>query len=134
MLKGSSSNGQWNTDPRPGIEFLSSLYKACSEHTKAYKCFAENLQTDHRKQAFKFSKADHHNFEETPDYRHDLYIHWSLRDVNYRYDSRALEKSSKLHLQALRIVGVPADLLALILLDEGEDDALKAQLPAEPKG
>ncbi|PRP83245.1 hypothetical protein PROFUN_09457 [Planoprotostelium fungivorum] len=28
------------------------LYKACSEHTKAYKCFAENLQTDHRKQAF----------------------------------------------------------------------------------
>ncbi|PRP73601.1 hypothetical protein PROFUN_16597 [Planoprotostelium fungivorum] len=28
------------------------LYKACSEHKKAYKCFAENLQTDHRKQAF----------------------------------------------------------------------------------
>ncbi|PRP75212.1 hypothetical protein PROFUN_15854 [Planoprotostelium fungivorum] len=28
------------------------LYKACSGHTKAYKCFAENLQTDHRKQAF----------------------------------------------------------------------------------
>ncbi|PRP76644.1 hypothetical protein PROFUN_14970 [Planoprotostelium fungivorum] len=25
---------------------------ACSEHTKAYKCFAENLQTDHRRQAF----------------------------------------------------------------------------------
>ncbi|PRP75208.1 hypothetical protein PROFUN_15850 [Planoprotostelium fungivorum] len=33
-------------------KFPSSLYKACSGHTKAYKCFAENLQTDHRKQAF----------------------------------------------------------------------------------
>ncbi|PRP76215.1 hypothetical protein PROFUN_15209 [Planoprotostelium fungivorum] len=32
--------------------FLPSLHKACSEHTKAYKCFAENLQTDDRKQAF----------------------------------------------------------------------------------
>ncbi|PRP73880.1 hypothetical protein PROFUN_16474, partial [Planoprotostelium fungivorum] len=32
--------------------FLPSLYKACSEHTKAYKCFAENLQTDHMKQVF----------------------------------------------------------------------------------
>lgn len=32
--------------------FLPSLYKACSGHTKAYKCFAENLQTVHRKRAF----------------------------------------------------------------------------------
>ncbi|PRP88947.1 putative gag/polymerase/env polyprotein, partial [Planoprotostelium fungivorum] len=34
-------------------QFPPNLYKACSEHIKAYKCFAENLQTDHRKQAFK---------------------------------------------------------------------------------
>ncbi|PRP74824.1 hypothetical protein PROFUN_09524 [Planoprotostelium fungivorum] len=33
-------------------QFPPNLYKACSEHTKAYKCFAKNLQTDHRKQAF----------------------------------------------------------------------------------
>ncbi|PRP87549.1 hypothetical protein PROFUN_00760 [Planoprotostelium fungivorum] len=32
--------------------FPPSLYKACSGDTKAYKCFAENLQTDDRKQAF----------------------------------------------------------------------------------
>ncbi|PRP72749.1 retrotransposable element protein, partial [Planoprotostelium fungivorum] len=32
--------------------FPPSLYKACFGHTKAYKCFAENLQTDDRKQAF----------------------------------------------------------------------------------
>ncbi|PRP81349.1 hypothetical protein PROFUN_04584, partial [Planoprotostelium fungivorum] len=32
--------------------FPPSLYRACSEHTKAYKCFAENLQTVHRKQVF----------------------------------------------------------------------------------
>ncbi|PRP74211.1 hypothetical protein PROFUN_16296 [Planoprotostelium fungivorum] len=33
-------------------EFSPRLYKACSGRTKAYKCFAENLQTDHNKQAF----------------------------------------------------------------------------------
>ncbi|PRP73762.1 molybdenum cofactor synthesis 1 [Planoprotostelium fungivorum] len=32
--------------------FPPSLHKACSEHIKAYKCFAENLQTVHRKRAF----------------------------------------------------------------------------------
>ncbi|PRP72814.1 hypothetical protein PROFUN_17144, partial [Planoprotostelium fungivorum] len=32
--------------------FPPGLYKACSGHIKAYKCFAENLQTDHRKRAF----------------------------------------------------------------------------------
>ncbi|PRP72888.1 hypothetical protein PROFUN_17108, partial [Planoprotostelium fungivorum] len=34
-------------------QFPPNLYKACSGHTKAYKCFAKNLQTDLRKQAFK---------------------------------------------------------------------------------
>ncbi|PRP74601.1 hypothetical protein PROFUN_15876 [Planoprotostelium fungivorum] len=33
-------------------QFPPNLYKACSGHTKAYKCFAKNLQTDLRKQAF----------------------------------------------------------------------------------
>ncbi|PRP73776.1 hypothetical protein PROFUN_16525 [Planoprotostelium fungivorum] len=36
-------------------QFPPSLYKACSDHTKAYKCFANNLQTDHRNQALSIS-------------------------------------------------------------------------------
>ncbi|PRP75854.1 hypothetical protein PROFUN_14390, partial [Planoprotostelium fungivorum] len=51
------------------------LYKACSEHTKAYKCFANNLQTDHRKQALSvpIARPDLSIFtEDLPDYNEHL--------------------------------------------------------------
>ncbi|PRP76309.1 hypothetical protein PROFUN_14415 [Planoprotostelium fungivorum] len=47
-----------NTTHKAHPQTLISLCLLCSDfylvckHTKAYKCFAENLQTDHRKQAF----------------------------------------------------------------------------------